>query len=138
MKNEPIESTLEQFIKQHHLSISSVKTDRNPCMLDGVSMDHYEVKLETPEAEFDCYFSKGSGHHGAYPTLDEVLDCLASDASMVDNARNFEDFASGLGYDPDSRKAEKTYRACQKQAKALKEFLGDEAYEVLLYHTERL
>jgi hypothetical protein len=72
------------------------------------------------------------------PTLGEVLDCLASDAASVDNARSFEDWASDFGYDTDSRKAKRTYKTCEKQAAKLKALLGDEAYEQLLYHTERL
>ena len=72
------------------------------------------------------------------PELANLLDSLASDASCYDNARNFEDFCSDLGYDEDSRKAEAIYRACGELAKELKYFLGAELYQTLLYKVERL
>lgn len=72
------------------------------------------------------------------PDLASVLDCLASDASGIENARDFEDWASDYGYDTDSRSAEQTYNTCRGQARALLKLLGREAYEVLLWETERL
>ena len=72
------------------------------------------------------------------PTVDSVLDCLASDASMYDNARNFADWAAGLGLDTDSIKAEKSYRTCADQAKELRHVLGAEAYNALLWECEHL
>jgi hypothetical protein len=72
------------------------------------------------------------------PEAQDILDCLASDSSSYDNARNFEDFCSDFGYDEDSRSAEKIYNACGAIAKELKFFLGAELYEVLLYKVERL
>lgn len=66
------------------------------------------------------------------PDLANVLDCLRSDASSIDDARSFEDWASNFGYDTDSRKAEKTYRACQDSAQALRHLLGRKAYDELM------
>lgn len=72
------------------------------------------------------------------PTLEDVLDCLASDCSSVENSRSFADFASELGYDEDSRSAERTYRVCQDQAVELENLLGRDAYKVLIWEMERL
>lgn len=72
------------------------------------------------------------------PTVESVLDCLASDASGYDNARDFDDWCGEFGFDTDSRKAEACYRTCAEQAKALRHFLGDIAYEALLFQCERL
>lgn len=82
------------------------------------------------------FFSQGSAHTKP-PTLADVLDCLASDACSVDNARNFAEWAGEMGYNEDSRKAEKTYRTCCEQRDALKALLGA-SYDALLYQTERL
>jgi hypothetical protein len=76
------------------------------------------------------YFSQGSAHT-ANPTLAEVLDCLVSEAQGYDDARGFEDWCSGYGYDTDSRKAERTWRAVKKQAEQLSRTLGTKAYEAL-------
>lgn len=72
------------------------------------------------------------------PEIEDVLNCLAMDASSVENARDFEDFANELGYDSDSRSAEKTYRICQEQARELESLLGRTNYQVLLFETETL
>lgn len=62
------------------------------------------------------------------PTAHDVLGCLCSDATMVSHGQSFEDFASNLGLDTDSRKAEASYRECQAIALKLRGFLGD-AYD---------
>jgi len=72
------------------------------------------------------------------PEVQQLIDCLASDASAYDCARNFEDFCADFGYDEDSRKAESIYKGCGDTAKELKFFLGSELYEKLLYKVERL
>jgi hypothetical protein len=101
-------------------------------------MDHWKCRFRCQKRSMTVIFSKGVGHNGAPPTADEVLDCLASDAASVDNASSFEDWASDFGYDTDSRKALRTYKTCERQAAKLKALLGDEAYEQLLFHTERM
>ena len=150
--------TIEQFAKVHDIGISAQRADVNPTMTDSRDMDHWKVTLSRSilKPGFDTfhgykgklgpcqyrklrmtlYFSKGYGHNGAEPTIDEVLDCLASDALSVDNARDFENFASELGYDSDSRKAEKIWKACNHQAERLRKFLGDDLYQTLLLLTE--
>ena len=84
------------------------------------------------------YYSMGSAHKGK-PDLAGVLDNLASDAAGWENARTFEEWAGEYGYDTDSLAAEKIFNACGTLVEQLKELLGDsDAYDTLLYHTERL
>jgi hypothetical protein len=102
-------------------------------------MDHWKCKFNLPgKSGFEVLFSMGQGHHGQAPKAEDVLNCLASDAAGVANARNFEDWCSEYGYDTDSRKAERTYNTIIEQADQLKAFLGLEAFEKLLWNTERL
>jgi len=65
------------------------------------------------------------------PTSSDVLDVLLSDASTVENASSFEDWAGELGYDVDSRTAEKIYRAVSRQTQKLRDLLGDD-YQAFL------
>lgn len=58
------------------------------------------------------------------PTVQDVLYCLIQDALSVETATGFEDWASDAGYDTDSRKAERLYKACCKEQKQLRRFLG--------------
>lgn len=71
-------------------------------------------------------FYKGRGHHGEEPRASEVLSCLLSDAASVNDTRSFTEWCADLGYDTDSRKAEATYRACERIARKLARFLGDD------------
>lgn len=66
------------------------------------------------------------------PDVESVLYCLAADAQTVHNARSFEEWANDLGYDADSRKAEKIYNACRDEAFELMRWLGGEHYQQLI------
>ncbi|MGC1583312.1 MAG: hypothetical protein WA766_17640 [Candidatus Acidiferrales bacterium] len=156
---ETVTVTVSQFVKANQISMTAERTDRNPNMDDSANMDHWKVVLTIKALKegFDTwhgykgklgarqystrklttYFSQDYGHNGAEPKVTDVLDCLASDASSIDNARGFEDWCSDFGYDSDSRKAEKTFKACEHGAKRLKTFLDDDLYAQLLYGTER-
>lgn len=132
--------TLQEFIAETGIVITSEWTDRNPHMDGSDGMDNYHVKLRAKRlgnATMRLYFSKGYGHKGAAPTIDEVLDCLASDASGIENSPSFNDWASDYGYDVDSRRAEKTFKTCERQADRLKRFLGESYFSQLLWEIER-
>lgn len=70
---------------------------------------------------------------------EQVLDALVSDVHSIRDSSSFEDWAEGLGYDPDSRRAERIYRQIEDQAEALIRFLGGEdEFERVAYEIERL
>ena len=71
------------------------------------------------------------------PTVANVLDCMLSDASIIENAPEWRDFAAECGYDPDSLSGYQTWQAATRQTKGLRRFLG-EHYEALVWDTERL
>jgi hypothetical protein len=127
--------TIARFIQVERITMTASRTDRNPNMPDSQDMDHWKVTLRRPGHSMTTYFSMGYGHNGKAPKAAEVLDCLASDANGASDS--FEDFCSNFGYDEDSRKAEKIYKACQHSAARLSNFLGSTRYDDLLYHTER-
>jgi hypothetical protein len=53
------------------------------------------------------------------PDIADILGNYAQDYVSANRAGSFEDFASEMGYDEDSRKAEEIYRACLAQRKPL-------------------
>lgn len=69
------------------------------------------------------------------PDFVDVLYSLARDADVL-NFSDFEGWASEMGYDPDSRKAEKTYRACMDIAERLRAGLGEAGLNELTIATE--
>lgn len=87
-----------------------------------------EAETETGRA---CPYRLTSHKRGPItPDMDNVLACLALDASAIDFAR-FEDWADEYGYDRDSRSAEKAYRDCLETALALRAAIGDEGLTAL-------
>ena len=118
------------------LSVTLAK-DRMRHFRCRVSRGHrVENNFPLKARSFSLYFSQGSAHTQD-PTLADVLDCLASDAAGYENSNDFTGWADDLGYDTDSRKAEKIWRAVKRQAEQLKRTIGEEAYNDLLWNTER-
>lgn len=130
-------NTMNQFVNKNRIRISVDYADENKNAPGWKDANHYKVTLKMGRKSLTTYFSQGYGIQGE-PKAADVLNALASDSAGFDNARSFEDWASEYGYDPDSRKAEKIYRVCERQAAKLKNFLGDDLYQVLLYNTESL
>lgn len=122
----------KNFAEEHGITATSVSTDRNHNLEEAKvdMMDHWKVTLRRGKARMTVIFSKGLGHHGVKPTAIEVLGNMASDASSADES--FEDWCANYGYETDSRKAEKTFKAVKKQAVTLKRFLGDGLFQALL------
>jgi hypothetical protein len=69
-----------------------------------------------------------TGRANGKPILPDRIDCIASvvaDADVLDFP-DFEAFAGELGYNPDSRHAERIYNACVKTAIALRAAVGED------------
>lgn len=130
--------TMQEFIKAHKITMTAEWADSNPNMEDSGNMDHWKCILKMGRKRLTVPFSMGIGHNGKAPKVEDVLDCMASDSSGIDNTTSFEDWCADYGYDTDSRKAERTFRVCERQAQKLRAFIGDNDYETLLYDTERL
>lgn len=113
----------------------SARRDRDH---EGWKHDSYRVRLAMGERTMTLPFRKGTAHAGSPPTLEEVVECVASDcaslgASPVGRISDFEEWALDLGYDPDSRQAEKVYRAVVKQAEQFYRLLGPDHYEAIVW-----
>lgn len=66
---------------------------------------------------------------GWTPDPVEILWSIARDGDALEST--LEDWASEFGYDADSRKAEKIYRACQDNALRLRKILSRDQIETL-------
>lgn len=92
----------------------------------------FSVTLHHHGRDMRVSFGQGAGHVDA-PTVADVLECLASDAATYDQADRFdEDWARDYGYDPDSRDAERTYRAVKAQTERFRALLGED-YDAVVY-----
>ncbi|AEY69524.1 hypothetical protein AH2_00013 [Burkholderia phage vB_BceS_AH2] len=75
---------------------------------------HWRVLIKRGDKEMTVHYSMGPAHVGI-PEAADVFNSLLMDTSDIDGEA-FEDWAENLGYDPDSRKAERIFKACQETA----------------------
>ena len=132
-------NTVQKFIQTHGITATATRVDSNPNMTDMLAGSrHWSVLLSRidTDAKMTVVYSQGPANTQP-PTAIDVLDCLASDAAGWDNAPNFEDWCGEYGYDTDSRKAERTFNAVEKQSRELEAFLSNDQYNDLLWETER-
>lgn len=126
--------TFNEYITQHKITMSAAQTNSNPNMTDD-TMDHWRCVLSRREGnqrkKLTIIFSMGMGHKGKAPKASNLLISLVRDASGVNDATSFEDWCREYGYDPNSHKAEKIFKACEREAKKLQNFAGD-SYEQLM------
>ena len=129
--------SLADFVREHGVRMSVRRTDGNPLMDNARDMDHWRCVLTCEGRRMVLTFSMGFGLNGVAPGVMDVLDCLASDATALDMP--FEEWCREYGYDLDSRKALRTYRACVRHGTALRRVLGSQAvFDALRYDVERL
>jgi hypothetical protein len=120
--------TIKAFANSINLRAAVRWTNRNPNMGDSdwaKTASHYRVTLTRKGGkQLSTVFSMGSAICRE-PEAVEVLDALISDASSVDG-QSFESWCGEMGYDPDSRSAERTFIACVRTKDNLQRFLGDD------------
>jgi len=129
----PAVSPLQRFIRVQKLTMECGRVDSRS---DGLNNEahltrHFRCRIRKGAKQMSLYFSQGSAHVKD-PTLEDTLESLSLDGSSYDNSRGFEDWAAEYGYEPDSRKAEKIYKAVKRQQDQLERLLGEEAYAEFL------
>lgn len=122
-------ASLENFIAENKIQFSCEWAAERPDRLMSDNMDHWRCVLKANGKTYTFYYSQGYGYHHAEPVLASVLESLANDYDP--NDMTFEEFCSNYGYDEDSRKAEKVYRALRKETQALDRLFGEEGMENL-------
>jgi hypothetical protein len=128
--------TLSEFVAAQGIKFSAKWiAERTDGLMLGLP-NNYRCQIRKGRRSMVVYFSQGSSCTTA-PTCEEVLGCVANDVHGFENADSFEDWCSMYGYDTDSRRAEKTYKAVERQATALARVLNDsDAYKTLLFGIE--
>lgn len=128
--------TIQEFVEKHGVKIDSTLIDARPDGGDWVEGSaHWKVVVTVRGKRMTIYYSQGPAVV-AEPTAADVLDSLALDASCAQGT--FEDFCSEFGYDTDSRKVERLFKACQKVRVDLERLFRSDRVEELIYQVERL
>lgn len=89
----------------------------------------WRITLKYKGRRYSFDFWQGTSIKTA-PTREGVLECLQSDAQV--ETGSFEDFCANTCYDPDSRKAERIYKACVRTDKNLRRLFGTKDYSVFM------
>lgn len=123
--------TIAEFISAHGLTMTAKPAGsvrKGDSEYDGWEYDAWRCDLHHNGRSMRVTFNTGIGWAGKPPSASDVLYSLARDADdfCAPTPPSFADWADSYGYDTDSRKAEKTFRACKRQSERLKSFLGVE------------
>ncbi len=119
--------TIKEFIEKYKLRIESEFIGVGHDNPEFKNSDCYKVTISRPGHRMTFLFYHGIAIKHE-PTLDKIIECLQSDASCADY--DFEEFCSNLGYDEDNRRAERIYKAIQKETVRLKTFFGDDLFTI--------
>lgn len=139
--------TMKEFVTAHGITSQAVYQGRVPGFPGDTTsrhpVDKWQVTIRFGGRDTMVIpYYMGMGHHGNPPTTEDVLDNLASDASSREASRDAKDFASEMGFDWSDRndrlRAVRIFQQIERQSARLKQALGQEAYDHLLYQTERL
>lgn len=126
--------TIQEFINENKITMITKQVDTRPDVESwSHGSRHYKITLKNNGKRFTFFFSQGSAIKNK-PTLDEVFECLVSDALAVDYVSDVWDFAQEYGYnlniEKDYKRAVSGLRACKRTDKALTRLFGDSFREV--------
>lgn len=133
---------LAEYITAHGLKAEATPADSNPNMSDpDPGAHHWTVSITGPMGVMSLPFTQGSALTDP-PSLADVLDCIASDASLVDEYADPVELALSLGETientEDVQRAKATHEAITRNRAELRRILGsDEALDALLYEVGR-
>ena len=130
---KPVSSLLSSPNVEIKVKESSVLMHLKSYLVDGATLRDGSANF-SPEGEIQ---QDNSLTLTDDPTAEDVINSLVSDAATYENAQGFEDWASELGFDADSRRAYRVWEQTEEQTRLLRSFLADE-YEAYLYETEGL
>lgn len=110
------------------LKIQLVGKAINEDWQDNALRNLYQITLTTPRGKFrfDFWDSIYNTERDVEPTAYDILACLTKY-----DPGTFEDFCSELGYDEDSRRAERIYFAVQKEYSQLSKLFTEKQMEEL-------
>lgn len=96
---------------------------------DNWQCDEWECTIEIDDQNYVIPYYMGIGHSGEEPEMEDVLDCLLSDARAGE--MTFDEFCNEFGYDNDSIKILNAYKECKKTADKLSHLFSVEEREEL-------
>ena len=114
----------DKFLEAHGLKFKAVYLEHGPYSDDdeklGVERDIWRLSLRRGNKGFSVRFGNSeadSDYGNTPPTAYDLLACLTKY-----DPGTFAEFCREFGYDEDSRRAEKTYRAVKRECASVSRF----------------
>jgi len=116
------------FLAKHEITFSfKLANTKTPDWEDnGQQRNHFVVTLKQGKKRMSFDFFDSVYNYRNGKTEIAVYDALIICSSEINCPDTFGDFCSEFGYEEDSRKAEKTFRALKKFSNKLKKFFDTE------------
>ena len=120
-------ATMRSIVASLKVRITFTTGERPDSKSWGAGAMHYRVTVHHARKRMTVWYSHGSAIC-ADPTAEDVLGCLASDASAAD--QDFPEWCAEYGY-TDPGEAYKTWQACRKTRDDLARVFGRNLSRVL-------
>jgi hypothetical protein len=118
------------FLKRAEATLTLKYMGNEPHFEDDkekrIYRDRYKCTFANGKKHFSVIFGQSIANRGKKPTTYHILACLTKY-----DPKSFENFCGEFGYDTDSRKAEKTYKAVYSEWEKVKAFFTEEELEIL-------
>jgi len=116
------------FLAKHNIAFSFKLTNtKTPDWENnGQQRNHFVATLKQGKKRMSFDYFDSIKNFESGKTEITAYDALTICSSEINCPDSFEDFCGEFGYDEDSRKAEKTFRALKKSSDKLKKFFDTE------------
>lgn len=118
-----------RFAGKYNVKLRVLDYEYRPYFNDDKESRYvFKCKLIRNRKSYTFTFGQSLYNGSKEPTMYDILSCL-----QKYDCGTFENFCDEFGYDTDSRKAERTYKAVCKEYKAVVRLFGDsgECYDEL-------
>ena len=129
--------SIGRFVKRHRIEMQASRLFNTPRHMDpGWEARHYLIIFTRDGKEFRTTMSLGMGLPFP-PDIDSVLSSVGHDAITYEQYKgDFPDYASSFGIDMYDPFEYQKFLEFSRNMRALKEFLGPEAYQELMSLSE--
>lgn len=121
------EKQAEDFAKKAGVTLTIVSSKYGPYFEGDKQSRHiFKCRLKTPKGQYTFEFGQSINNGDKKPSMYSIFTCLEKYGYA-----DFNDFCANMGYDTDSRKAERIYKAVVKEHEAVERLFTPEQIEEL-------